>query len=194
MPRKNKKPKTDRREGDTIKRARFFSLWDNRDTDVSIRDITHRPDLNISTRTGWNWLDQRNKIGSPLALRRQRKFHQKKLGPHNRVPEEKLRELLNRNEPDHYADYATIIEHRDLPIKPKTLQQNLATRLGAYRLRRPKSSDISDKNKKEREDYSRQNNGSVNERWAYVYFTDEVHFNSVDLGYQRAFEIRISGD
>lgn len=61
-----------RSEADTVKRTKFFTLWDCRDPDDTLQTIASREDIAIAKSTACRWLKERD-IRGDEALQRQRK-------------------------------------------------------------------------------------------------------------------------
>ncbi|KAF1812429.1 hypothetical protein P152DRAFT_458805 [Eremomyces bilateralis CBS 781.70] len=81
-----------------------------------------------------------------------------------------------------------------LGVAAKTLQRNLSKRLNARRYKKPKGKAISDVNKGVRTAYGEEHRGkTIIEWWQWVYFTDEVHFNSKELADKQEYELRVPG-
>jgi hypothetical protein len=87
--------------------------------------------------------------------------------------------------------YDQMVENEDLPIAPFTLRRNFSTRINHRRYRKPRSKTISSKNKVLRVRYGHTHHKkTIRGFWQYVYFTDEAHFNSVDLSNKPEYELR----
>jgi DDE superfamily endonuclease len=179
-----------RREYDTPRRARFYQLYDQSKNRRSFNSICKEKGIQIPPSTGRFWLHQRAKLGSP-AKRRTRKLSTR-LGQPQRVSSSELQSLLDPKNPLHYQSYD--VQAQDLPIKPKTLQQNLVKRTGAKRFRKPKVKAISAKNKRVRISYGINHRGkTIRSFWQYVYFTDEAHWSSKELSNKQEYELRAPG-
>jgi hypothetical protein len=60
------------REYNTIKRARFFYAYDNKNDIVSLKEIASRPNINIPRSTARTWLKKRDMLRD-LTIRRIRR-------------------------------------------------------------------------------------------------------------------------
>jgi hypothetical protein len=177
-------------EFDTPHRARFYGAFDHREKGVSLRQICLRKDINIHESTGRKWLRQRQNIGSP-AYRRTRKLS-RCLEALRRLSEALLNGLLDPSNPSHHLGYEGQVKALNLPVTAHTLQQNFATRRGAKRFKKLRTSNISDKNKSLRVQYSYEyDDKTITNHWQYVYFTDEVHFNSFELATKQEYDLRV---
>jgi hypothetical protein len=116
LPRKAKK----REEPDTIRRTRFFDAYNVDFLAVSLTKICERDDIDIAPSTGRLWLRQRN-IKGDLAYRRQRPQYKKKLGPHFKLSDQVLDELLDVNDPAHALRYDQQVGKKHLKVSPATL-------------------------------------------------------------------------
>jgi hypothetical protein len=76
----------------------------------------------------------------------------------------------------------------------RTLRANLRTRRDAGRDKVWPDKAISPANRKLRTQYGEEHaKKTVCDRWQYIYFTDEVYFNLIDMAYQCQFETRQRG-
>jgi hypothetical protein len=83
---------------------------------------------------------------------------------------------------------------RDLLVTPHTLQQNLIKRYKAKRFKKPRTTAISRKNKNLRIAHGQAYRGqTIRDFWKFVYFTDEVYFNSLELLDKQEYKLRIPG-
>ena len=184
------KPK--RHEIDTLRRARFFNAFDDLNDPRSVRQICKDPKINIAESTGRLWLKQRDLIGSP-AMRRTRKLS-KRLGRPYTVDPSELQPLLSPTHPYHDARFEAIVADFNIPIQPRTLQAEFKKCYKAQRFKKPRSKPISIKNKKLRVRYGWEHkNKKITSFWRLVYFTDEAHFNSLELSNKQEYELRIPG-
>lgn len=178
-----------RREYDTIRKSRFFEAFDSRENSDSLRQICKKPDINIPPPTGRRWLKERDYLGDQ-AYRKTRKISTR-LGRKYTVDTVTLDDVLRKDHPLNTKPYETIVKELHLPIKPRTLQHNFAVRKGARRYKKPRIKGISQKNHVERVQYGQEHRDKTICRfWKYIYFTDEVHFNSRDLASKDEYMLR----
>lgn len=176
-----------RREYTTPQRARFFYIYDQANKSRSFGAICRDSRVNIPQSTARTWLKKRDELG-PNAVRRTRR-HSNKLGRPPQLSEATLDHLLDRNDPRHSLPYD--LQAQDLPVTAKTLQQNFSKRRNARRYKKPTTKVISLANKKLRITYGREHQGkTITGFWRYVYFTDECHFNSLELSDGQEYELR----
>jgi len=101
-------------EANTIKKTRFFTIYDKDHTSRSLRSIA--ADANTTEGTGRRWLKQRGNMGS-LAYRHTRPMS-KKLGKPSKVTKSMCKMLVNpaknpvRNQP-----YDAQITYHKIPFK-----------------------------------------------------------------------------
>lgn len=189
---KTPKKERGRQEWDTIKRTRFFDAFDSKSPQVSFNSLCQRPEISIPPATGRYWLKQREKRGSP-TFRRTRKLSSR-LGRAQKVSESDLDRLIDPNDPIHQAPPSTQIEELNLHCTTRTLRSNLRNRRNAGRYKQSPVAPLSDKNQQLRTQYGVDHCGkTITGWWQYLYFTDEAHFNSVDLAYRTQYETRQSG-
>jgi transposase len=185
------KSKPKRVERDTIQRNRFFEAYDHRGT-TSLNSLCKRDDINIPPSTGRLWLRQREIQGSK-ATRRTRK-QSSILGRKSKVTEAVLHTIMDRNNPLRFAPYEQQVEQLGLECQPRTLQYQCMVQKRAKRFKRRPIVKISNNNKQKRVSYGQQyKKKGVLKWWQYIYFTDEVHFNSADLAYKTQYELRQPG-
>ena len=101
--------------------------------------------------------------------------------------------VTDQNNPLHEAPYEE--QANALPNKPsgRTLRYH-ASRSGAYRFKKPYTTEVSKSNKPKRVKYGREHqNATLTGFWQYVWFTDEVHFQSVKLQNAPEYELRYPG-
>ena len=181
-----------KQEFDTPTKNRFYNAFDNRQKGESLTKICKQPDINISHQVGSYWLKQREQLGS-LSKRRTRKLSSR-LGRPNAIENSKLKSLLDPSNPSHNLSYAAQVEAENLNIKPKTLQRNFTKRFNAKRMKKPRSKAIRSPNKNQRIQYGENHkNKQITRFWQWVYFTDEVHFNSAELSISKEYELRQLG-
>jgi hypothetical protein len=181
-----------RQEWDTIKRTRFFDAFDSKTVDVSLNSLCKQPNINIPPATGRLWLKQREKIGSS-AIRRTRKLSNR-IGRKRKICEAALDRLVDPNDPIHQAPPTTQIEELGLECTTRTLRSTLRNQRNAGRYKQRPVAPLSKKNQDLRIQYGEEHQKkTIRGWWQYVYFTDEAHFNSVDLAYQTQYETRQVG-
>jgi len=140
-----------RHEYDTVRKSRFFKLFDSRQNGDSLRQICKNPQIDLHPSTGRRWLKERDRLGDK-AYRRTRKIS-KKLGQKYILATATLDDLLRKDNPLNTKPYETVVKELHLPIKPRTLQHNFAVRKGARRYKKPRIQAISQKNHVERVKY-----------------------------------------
>ena len=97
-----------RHEYDTVRKSRFFELFDSRRNADSLRQICKNPQINIPPSTGRRWLNERDHLGDK-AFRRTRKLS-KRLGRKYIVATETLDDLLRKDNPLNTKPYETIVK------------------------------------------------------------------------------------
>jgi hypothetical protein len=150
--------------------------------------------VDIPSSTGRLWLKQREILGSP-AKRRTRKLSTR-LGQPRRISSPLLSSLVDPSHPLHFKSYEQQAKSLPIskPIRPKTLQQNLSKRLHARRYKAPRTQAIRKANKPIRVRFGHQHKEKILlGYWRYIYFTDEVHFNSKELSDKPRYDLRITG-
>ncbi len=179
-------------ERDTLHRARFFEAYDRKLPSTSFNSLCKREGISIPPSTGRLWLRQRDIQGSP-ALRRTRK-QSSRLGRNQKICASNLDRLIDLNDPIHTAPPEAQIEQLGLNCTTRTLRSNLRNRKDAGRFKKAPVPPLSEKNRNLRIQYGQEHRTkTIRDWWQYVYFTDEAHFNSVDLAYQTQYETRQRG-
>lgn len=179
-------------ERDTIHRYRFFEAYDRKLPSTSFNSLCKRQGIEIPPSTGRLWLQQRE-IQGKKAIRRTRRQSQK-LGRKRAVCEADMETVLDEDNPIHLHSYKQQVEDLSLNCQPQTLQQNLAKRMDSRRYKQAYSSFISDENKRKRVQYGTEHQDkTIRSWWRFVYFTDEVHFNSKELSSHPHYELRQQG-
>jgi transposase len=180
-------------EVDTTKRARFYHALQNKKKDQSFAEICHQKGIDIPPSTGRLWRRQFEEQGEQ-ALRRTRR-QSARLGRPSHVPEAELEQIFNPDHPLYTASIKTISKEA-INLGPRQLHKRYHA-LNARRFKRATSSKISKKNKADRIQYGKSNGRSTGKTitsfWQFVYFTDEVHFNSKDLANKQGYELRRFG-
>jgi hypothetical protein len=100
--------KTLRHEYDTIKRCRFFNVFDTKAPSTSLREICRRPDISIPPPTARSWLKKREILGSP-ALRRTRRIGSKP-GTKPLVSAAVIEIITDQKNPIHEKSYTEQVE------------------------------------------------------------------------------------
>src|SRR6202012_2247614 len=125
--------------------------------------------------------------------RRTRKLSTR-LGQPPKVDEEAVQHCLNPSDPVHYHHYRDQVDALKLNCHPKVLQRKITQLTGAKRFKRPRTSYIRVKNKRKRIEYGTAHcHRTIRGFWRFVYFTDEVHFNSRELSTSQDYELRQPG-
>jgi len=164
-------------EANTVKKTRFFTIYDKDYADRSLRSISS--DARISEGTGRRWLKQRENMGS-LAYRHTRPMS-KKLGKPSKVTKSMCKMLVDparnpvRNQP-----YDAQIAYHKIPVKRRQLRNKLAEHTNGGRIYKCAfiKKTISAKNKDERVAYGHEHKDkSMEDFWSYIFFTDEAHID-----------------
>ena len=180
---------SERREYDTIRKCWFYNTFDSKQKGDSLRQICKKPDINIPPSTGRRWLTERDILGSK-ALRRTRKTS-KRLGRKYKVSAATLAPLLDESNPLNTKPYETQIKELRIPLTIRSLRRNFSKRFGARRYKKPYTKEISEKNRSERVQYGKEHqNKTISDFWEWIYFTDELHFNSKDLATKAEYSLR----
>lgn len=158
----------------TPKKSGFFKDYDR---DRYIKPFTRIcASSQISTRTGYRWLQSRRLYGSS-AYRKTRQ-NSKILGRKSRVTKAKCKFLVSRrNKVRDQLLECQIAEH-DIPLKKRALQTQLRkhTNYGMFYKMAYVKKEISPANKKKREDFGDEHKDkTVKDFWHLFFFTDEVH-------------------
>jgi hypothetical protein len=86
------------------------------------------------------------------------------------------------------------LKNLNLPCAPRTLQANLSSRRGARHYQKIWSKEISKASKAQHVLYGeRHKKETLTGFWQYVYFTDEVHFNSAEHQNKAQYKLRQPG-
>jgi hypothetical protein len=180
-----------RGEFNTIQRARFFNAFDSKENDAGLARVCKTLDFHLPPSTARRWLKERDIQGSP-ALRRTRK-QSFRLGRKSKVSASDIIKLTNQQDPIHEEPYE--IQAQTLPSQPsaRTLQSH-AARLGARRFKKRYTTEISARNKSIRIQYGKTHeNETLTGFWQRVWFTDEIHLQSVKLQNEAEYELRFAG-
>ena len=135
---------------------------------------------------------QRTRYPRSPALRRTRK-QSFRLGRKSKVSASDIIKLTNQEDPIHEEPYE--IQAQTLPGQPsaRTLQSH-AARLGARRFKKRYTTEISARNKSIRIQYGKTHeNKPLTGFWDRVWFTDEIHLQSVKLQNEPEHELRFPG-
>ena len=178
---------------DTPKRCRFFNAFDDNLADDIIRQICKRSNIDIDEATGRRWLKKRDQYGE-IAERRTRKLGAR-LGRPPACDYSVVKEITDPQHDLHLESLATVSRELDLGVSERTIRRQLKQQDPSIsRLLSQKSSFISNKNQADRIAYGVENKGkAITGFWQRVYFTDKVHFNSLDLFDTRSMEWRQKG-
>jgi hypothetical protein len=147
----------------------------------------------IPSATGRDWFGQREELGEK-AYHMTRKTSEI-LGRDLEIYESTLDYILGREHGLKGKHPKDIVNNLQLNFHYRTLQHALLTRRKARRYKKRKTRKISPENKEIREKYGYEHAGkTIRGYWRYVYFTDEVHFDSEDLSYSAEYEYRVEGE
>lgn len=164
-------------EADTVKKTRFFNVFDKRQSTESIRSIAAL--FSIDHHTACRWLKQRDILGSP-AYRRTRKTSLR-LGRKPKLSEETCKMLVSLSKnPVRDQLFEAQIEHHNLDVSVRTLQRSLKrdTNRGQRYKQAYIQKQISKKNRALRVSYGQEHLGkSIDNFWQYIFFTDEAHID-----------------
>jgi hypothetical protein len=169
-------------EANTVKKRRFYSLFDAKPANQSLRAFSQVS--RIPESTARRWLRQREILGTP-AYRRTRRLSQR-IGPPLKVTHRQVQSLLDhdsnpvRNEP-----LSVQIAHHKLDISERQLQYRLSNFDSAqlYKAAFVKD-DLTERVKALRcADGLQHQHESIDSYWRLVVFTDEFH---LDPSQQRA--------
>jgi hypothetical protein len=164
-------------ETDTIRRTRFFHVFDHRGKKFTKTVCTEE---NVSYETRKSWLRQRDTL-STSAFRRIDKI---RTGRSLKMTNDQLTEMLN-DEKNLVRDqsWEIQIDHFQLNCTSRIMKRACSRRklkAGRYRMIIVKL--ISLKNKQLRVKYDRRHViETVNSFWQYVHFTDEAHLDSNEV-------------
>jgi transposase len=170
---------------DTLTRVRFYKAFDSQSQVKSLRQICK--DENIPSTTGRRWIRQRQELGE-IANRRTRRASKKKLGRPKVLEDSQLERIASEYRE---APYDAIVDKENIPLTSHSLQQNFSTRLNSRRYRKPRTNAISHRNEELRIRYGNAHKAkTITGWWQYIYFTDEVHFNSQELSTRTSYILR----
>lgn len=174
---KRRHTKTDRREYDTLKKARFFDAFDRRKLEGKTAKQIYR-EKDVPKRTAENWLRIRKELGSK-AERHTRKLSDK-LGRKGKLSPELCKWLCTIE--NKYRDWPleAQIEKHDLKVHFRTLQRSLRKHISNARMhKKPRVKRIFKKNKGLRVEYGAEHEEHImDDFWKYVVFSDEGHIDS----------------
>jgi hypothetical protein len=180
-----------RGEYDTIKRSRFFNAFDSKENNVGVAGLCKTLDFNLPPSTARRWLKERDSLGSP-GLRRTRKLAAR-LGRKSKVSEADLEKVTNQEDPLHEEPYSEQAKTLDGRPSARTLQHH-ATQAGARRFKKRYTTEISKKNKPIRVEYGEKHEkATLTGFWSWIWFTDEVHLQSIKLQNEAEYELRFPG-
>jgi CENP-B N-terminal DNA-binding domain len=168
-----------RSEHNTVKKARFFNVFDSRDTNESVASISR--DCGIPRSTARDWLADRASHGA-LANRRKRK-RSIKVGRPFKISKEQCTTLLDpKSNPVRDQPLEVQIEHHQLEVHPDTLNRALQRETNNAKLYKQAylQKKISQKNRRERVQYGQEHQlKTIDTWWQWIVFTDEFH---IDMG------------
>lgn len=175
------RPHTPERENTRIqyatpKKSAFFSKID---LNAQSKPFAHLcAELQIFTRTGYRWLEERRQIGSP-ACRRSRQRSQI-LGRKSRVSKLTCKFLVSNQNQYRDQTYECQIEKYNIPIKKRALQTQLKNNTNKgqrYKMAYTKKV-ILVANKQKRVKYCTQHKSkSVEDFWYFIFFINEAYMN-----------------
>ena len=171
-PKKKKTPKTERREGDTVKRTTFFKAIDSRG--LKPLKLVFEEE-NVPPSTAKRWLHQR-RTSSEIAYRRIGAF---RTGRPFKIPDEKLDQILDPKNEVRDQCYEHQIEILQLGCSVRCLQTSLRQRRRNAKLySKAKVKWVSPENKQIRQEYGHDHgDADVEHFWAFVGWTDEAHMD-----------------
>jgi hypothetical protein len=179
-----------RHEWTTTKKTRFFQALDDRETDTSIIDVARNHGLQPTT--AYTWIRQRKREPHINHLRRARIQH-KPSGRPRQITSPELDMLLDpERNPIREYPYEAMIKHFNLRITTaRSLRMNLIKRRGAQLFIKERIKPITKANKQERMAYAnRMKNRPVYGFWDCIEFSDEAHFNPLEVRKQRVLRKR----
>lgn len=163
-------------EADTIKKTRFYRLFDQKPTNQGLRAFSRLHHFAESTTR--RWIHQRSILGTP-AYRRTRTLSTR-LGPPLRATEAQIRMLLDdQTNPVRDEPLSVQISHHSLNIKERQLQNRLIT-IDKSRLYKAAfvKDDLTDRVKALRVSYAQKHlPDTIESYWKWVVFTDEFHLD-----------------
>jgi hypothetical protein len=184
-----------RHEWTTTKRTRFFQALDDKPTDSSVAEVARENGLEPPT--VYAWIAQRNQNQDINALRKTRKqsarLQSHKLGRPRQILSPELDKLLDpKQNPIREFPYEAMIKHFNLRVTTaRSLQMNLTKRRGAQLFIKERIKPVSKANKQERVAYAyRMKNLPVHGYWDCIEFSDEAHFNPLEVRKQRVLRKR----
>ena len=176
-PRKQKTPKTARREADTVRKTQFFKAVDSRG--LKPLKLVYQEE-NVSKSTADYWLAQRRQ-NPDVAYRRLGAF---RTGRPFKIPDQKLDQVLDPKSETRNQCYETQIEAFQLGCSVRCLQNSLRKRRRNAKLySKAKVKWVSPKNKEIRQDYGHDyGDEDVEHFWSFVGWTDEAHVDPTAMG------------
>lgn len=179
------------KEKDTPTRTRFFHAFDNKENGVGMAKICKRDDIGISPACGRKWIKQREVLGEK-AMKRTRK-RSNCLGRRRKLNVQDVQPIADSSHPSHYRAYPEMIEKECWDVTTRTVQR-VAHEIHASRRPKGKTKAISKKNKEIRRSWGESRRSrTIRHYWQFVYFTDEVHFNSIELSHKTQYAFRQDG-
>jgi hypothetical protein len=157
-----------------LKKIRFFHFIDYREKEI-IQILCEKK--KVSWQTSKKWLHQRKKLDTFVASRR---IDKKRFEAFVKMTQNKLNELLKKNNLVRDQAWSVQIDHFELNCMSRTMKRACSRRtFKADRYRMIKIKLISHKNKQLRQKYDRRHlNETMNSYCQYVHFSNETHFDS----------------
>jgi transposase len=169
------------READTIKKTRFYNIWDREHLKKSTRQICI--ETGTAEPTGRRWLNKHKDMGS-LAYRKSRR-RSSKLGRPSKVTKSMCKMLVSPSKNpvrNRTLDYQ--LEFHNIPVQKRQLRRKLKEHTqggGIYKCAFVKK-EISNKNCQERVAYGEEHKDkSIEDFWSYIFFTDKAHIDPTSL-------------
>ncbi len=174
LPATPKKPRTSRREHETLKKAQLLGAV-ARNKDKTLKDIYDKE--KIPERTARRWRKTQRELGNS-AVRRARK-QSTRLGRPFKLSDEQLDQLLAIKNPVRGEHYECQIKEFKLRVCPRTLQRAFKNRRRNAKLyKRAKVTAIRKENKQKRITYRQENRDeTLDSLWKWVHYTDEAHID-----------------
>lgn len=180
-----------RKEFDTPTKARFYHAFDNKENGVSLAQICKSDGIGISAPSGRRWLKERDELGSKAMRSTRNQSNQ--LGRPPKLTVNQVQAVGDPHHPSHYRAYPEMIKAEDWNCSIRTVQR-VAARIKGKRRKKGRTKAISKKNKTIRQFWGAlRRNQTIRRYWQFVYFTDEVHFNSIELSHKTQYAFRLEG-
>lgn len=114
-----KRRRQNKTEPNTIRRTRFFDIYDESYPDLSLHRICKQDDIAIKSPTGQKWLEQRKTHGRAAYPRTRPQGAA--LGRPNTTCEEVLNDFLDSDDAAQDLHYQKQVEKKGLNVAPRTL-------------------------------------------------------------------------